>query len=42
MLKGPMAMVIGFAVAYAFLLPVAAYVKMNQQHALPAHQLRTM
>ena len=35
-------MVIGFAVAYAFLLPVAGIVKMQERQALPAHQLRTM
>jgi hypothetical protein len=34
-------MLAGFAVAYAFLLPTALYVKMQERNSLPAHQMRT-
>jgi hypothetical protein len=42
MLKGPLTMIAGFAVAYAFLVPVSLYGQATQRNALPSHQMQTL
>ena len=34
-------MLAGFAVAYAFLMPIALFEKATERNSLPAHQMRT-
>jgi hypothetical protein len=35
-------MIAGFAVAYAFLVPVSLYGQATQRNALPSHQMQTL